>query len=42
MAAYPVWLKGISKYHMEDIRTLFVEVFGVDASLGDEAVIDAG
>ncbi|MDO5346735.1 MAG: iron-containing alcohol dehydrogenase [Lachnospiraceae bacterium] len=40
--AYPVWLKGISRYHMEDIRDLFTEVFDVDASLDDAAVVEAG
>lgn len=42
VAAYPVWLKGISKYHMEDIRMLFTEVLGIDASLDNEAIIDIG
>lgn len=42
IVAYPIWLKGISRYHMEDIRRFFTEVFDVDDSLEDAAVIDAG
>ena len=40
--AFPAWLKGISKYHMEDIRTLFTEVFGIAASFSDAEIIEAG
>lgn len=42
IVAYPVWLKEISRYHMEDIRSLFTEVFDVDDSLDDAAVVEAG
>lgn len=41
-AAYPNWLEGVSKYHPEDIRTLFTEVFDVDPALEDAAVIETG
>lgn len=40
--AYLHWLKGIAKYHMADIRTLFTEVFGVDARLADAEVVEQG
>ncbi len=40
--AYIYWLKGISKYHMDDIRQLFTEVLGVSADLEDEQMVDAG
>lgn len=40
--AYLHWLKGIAKYHMADIRTLFTEVFGVDARLEDAEVVAQG
>lgn len=40
--AYLSWLKGISKYHMQDIRTLFTEIFGVSASMDDELIVDEG
>lgn len=42
VAAYPGWLKGISKYHMEDIRCLFTEVFGVSPLLADSEVVEEG
>lgn len=42
VVAYPIWLKGVAKYHMEDVRNLFIEVFGIDSSMEDELVIDAG
>lgn len=41
-AAYPNWLEGISKYHPEDIRTLFTEVFGVDRTLPEAMIIETG
>lgn len=40
--AYIQWLKGISKYHMEDIRLLFTEVLGISASDEDELLINCG
>lgn len=42
ITAYPVWLKKIAKYHMSDIRMLFTEVFGMDDSMKDEELVDAG
>lgn len=44
VAAYPNWLKGISKYHMEDICALFTEVLGLDADAFQtaDALVDAG
>lgn len=40
--AYLQWLKGISKYHMDDIRTFFIEVLGVDSNNNDEDLVSAG
>ena len=40
--AYPHWLRGIAKYHAEDIRALFTEVFGIDDKLNTDDVIKAG
>lgn len=40
--AYPAWLKGISRYHMEDIRTLFTEIFGLSSALEDRALVEQG
>lgn len=40
--AYIQWLKGVSKYHMEDIRMLFTEVLGISAALNDEALVNSG
>ncbi|MDE6760681.1 MAG: iron-containing alcohol dehydrogenase [Lachnospiraceae bacterium] len=40
--AYLSWLKGISKYHMSDICTLFTEVFGISTALDDESIVDEG
>ncbi len=40
--AYIQWLKGISKYHMEDIRMLFTEVVGVSGLIGDELLVNSG
>lgn len=40
--AYPHWLRGIAKYHAEDIRALFTEVFGIDDKLNTNEVIEAG
>lgn len=41
-SAYIHWLKGISKYHMKDIRMLFTEVLGISDKMEDEALVDAG
>lgn len=41
-AAYPNWLKGISQYHMQDIRILVTEVFGIDPALDDETAVQQG
>lgn len=40
--AYLQWLKGISKYHMDDIRTFFTEVLGVDSNNNDEDLVSVG
>lgn len=40
--AYPIWLKGISKYHMQDICTLCTEVLGISAALNNEMIVDKG
>lgn len=40
--AYLHWLRGIAKYHMADIRTLFTEVFDVDDRLEDAEVVEQG
>lgn len=40
--AYIHWLKGISRYHMEDIRMLFTEVLGLSDEMEDEALVDIG
>ena len=40
--AYPHWLRGIAKYHAEDIHALFTEVFGIDDKLNTGDVIEAG
>lgn len=40
--AYIQWLKGVSKYHIEDIRMLFTEVLGISAALNDEALVNSG
>lgn len=42
ICAYPVWLSGIAKYHMDDVRLLFTEILGIDASLEDGSLVDAG
>lgn len=42
VAAFPNWLKGISKYHMEDIKLFFTEIFGIDSTLDDETIIETG
>lgn len=42
VTAYPHWLKGISKYHMEDICMLFTEVFGISSELSKEQIVDEG
>lgn len=42
VTAYPVWLKGIAQYHMEDIRMLFTEIFGIDDGMDNQALITAG
>ncbi|MCI8809387.1 MAG: iron-containing alcohol dehydrogenase [Oscillibacter sp.] len=41
-AAYPNWLKGISQYHVGDIRMLFTEIFDIDPALEDAAVVETG
>ncbi len=41
-AAYPNWLEEIAKYHMEDIRTLFTEVFLIDPALESSALVKEG
>ena len=41
-AAYPNWLEGVFKYHPEDIRALFTEVFDIDPALEDDALVKAG
>lgn len=41
-AAYPNWLEGIFKYHPEDVRALFTEVFGIDPALNDSALAETG
>lgn len=40
--AYLHWLRGIAKYRMADIRTLFTEVFDVDDRLEDAEVVEQG
>lgn len=40
--AYIQWLRGISKYHMDDIRSLFHEVLELPEELEDEALVEAG
>lgn len=40
--AYPNWLKGISQYHMQDIRTLVTEMFGIDPARDDETAVQQG
>lgn len=42
VVAFPAWLKGISKYHMEDIHTLCTEVLGIDPALSDADIVKAG
>lgn len=42
VVAYPNWLKGISKYHMEDIKLFFTEIFGIDSILDDKTIIEIG
>lgn len=41
-AAYPNWLAGIAKYHMQDICTLFTEVLDIDKTLDEREIIKAG
>lgn len=40
--AYIQWLRGISKYHMDDIRQLFSEVLEIPKDLEDEVLVEAG
>lgn len=40
--AYIQWLRGVSKYHMDDIRLLFTEVLGISESPNDEELINRG
>lgn len=40
--AYLYWLKGISKYHMRDIVTLFTEVLEIPPEIGDDNIIEQG
>lgn len=40
--AYIQWLKGISKYHMEDIRMLCTEVIGISDAKDDEMLVNHG
>lgn len=40
--AYIHWLKGISKYHMDDIRSLFTEVLGISEAMNDEEFVNEG
>ena len=40
--AYLQCLKGISKYHMDDIKGLFTEVFGISATISDEILVNSG
>lgn len=40
--AYIQWLKGIARYHMEDIRMLFTEVLGLNEEMEDDILVDAG
>ena len=42
VTAYPNWLKAISKYHMEDIKGLFTEVFDISPKLEDDEIINSG
>ena len=38
----PHFIKAEAKYHTEDVKNFFVNVFEVDASLDDEALLEAG
>ena len=40
--AYPRWLKGVSKYHMEDIRRLLTEIFELDSALSNDELVERG
>lgn len=40
--AYLHWLEGIAKYHMQDIRLLFTEVFGLPKEWTDERLVMEG
>lgn len=42
VTAYPNWLKAISKYHMDDIKGLFTEIFDISSELEDEEIIKSG
>lgn len=42
VAAYPNWLKGISKYHMQDILDLFTEVMDISPALDDAIIVNIG
>lgn len=42
VTAYPNWLKAISKYHMDDIKCLFTEVFDISPKLEDDEIINSG
>ena len=42
VAAFPHWLRAAAKYHPQDIRALFTEVFGLDAQLDTAALVESG
>lgn len=42
LIAYLYWLKGVSKYHMRDIVTLFTEVLEIPSEIGDDNIIEQG
>ena len=42
VTAFPHWLRAIAKYHPQDIRALFVEVFGLDAGLDTTTLVETG
>ena len=42
VAAFPHWLRAAAEYHPKDIRALFVEVFGLDARMDTDALVESG